>query len=935
MVSAQEVNQQIPLPIELGAILNLFAELRLANFRIDVRHVQQVRDVCAAAAVSGTLVQDRTHLRNWIAPIVCHSVAEQREFARIFDVWAAATLSLPPARPPGGKHELLDTLHRAEVSAGRWLWLIAIPAVLLGIVAWAYLASVAESRGVPAPLPVPDEPITIWLKWGGWALALFVAGVALYVGSWYRLAHRVLVRESASSPQALTSLSVETRAQKLFHSLDVTRLSSACRRRDVKPGEDLDEAATVDNTIRHGGFFSPVFASQRVFPEYLALIDRTSHEDQEAAFVDELLSHLTKRGVAVARYYFDRDPRLCFPQRADDDTATLDLLASRFRDHRLLIFADSHVLANPATGGLAVWVQELERWPVRALLVPGGTRWTRFERRLADHIPILPATLEGIASLLDGLHGDRRPRRSNARAVPIPLPEAFAVDVDRWVGPAPPPEEESASMVAALRGSLTPDEFTWLSACAVYPGMHWNLTLALGYGLEQHANAPLVTTSSVASLAQLPWFRHGYMPDWLRRRLVDGLPRTENRTIRRILNALLMTAVRGGTGDLALQIVAERSNTFERLAGYMRRLAARRGTCPAEWRDQIFVRFMSRRRVRPLSVRVPEAWSLLWGGGEETWGAVTILRNRATRNTRLLAALMYPLNLAIIPFLVSRTDTDRYLRFNACQALLVSLILFVPILVMMVIRTTIGMPDWVLAVWLVTAYLAFKAWRGQPARIPLVSRASLVWTRSAPVWHSAAPTSWLDRTGPPWEELGIGLQSFFGTTIAVLFTPTSLFRNMRREGNIAKPLLYYVMCGWLQILAKGIWEPSELNSSVGLGQTAPISLHFIVNTGFLVLGAFFGSGLNHLMLKLFGGQNYPFPATFRAVAYASGGAMLFGPLPVVGPVMGAVWVMVTTIIALKHTQDISTFRAVLVMLSSIVVIALALIGYSAYLGSGI
>ena len=202
-------------------------------------------------------------------------------------------------------------------------------------------------------------------------IALLIVGVIAWVGLWLRLARRFLVRDSAASPRPLETLSVETHARRLYPSLEVTRVASACRTRVVEPGLELDVAATVDNTVRHGGFFSPVLAPRRVFPEYLALIDRTTHQDQQAALVDDLLDQLGRRGVWIDRYYFDGDPRLCFPQHASDEPTTLALLAPHFRRHRLLIFADTRVFVDRLTGRLAAWVDELDTWPARALFVPG------------------------------------------------------------------------------------------------------------------------------------------------------------------------------------------------------------------------------------------------------------------------------------------------------------------------------------------------------------------------------------------------------------------------------------------------------------------------------------------------------------------------------------------------------------------------------------
>ena len=267
-----------------------------------------------------------------------------------------------------------------------------------------------------------------------------------------------------------------------------------------------------------------------------------------------------------------------------------------------------------------------------------------------------------------------------------------------------------------------------MSACAVYPEMHWNITLALGYGLEQRTAAPLVNAASAASIAQLPWFRHGYMPDWLRRLLVDGLPRADNRAVRRMLNALLLTAVRGGSGDLALQIVSEQSKAFERLAGFVRRLVARREDARPEWRDHVFVRFMGGRQSRSLAVRAPEAWRWLWRGSRAAATVIPVPCNRETRAIRWLAALLYPLGfISFIPALAAR---DRYLRFNAWQAVLNAFMLSCAMSLVALLRPSSLMPMLGFGVaWF--GYLSVKAVLGRPALLGGLSSAALVWSRDS------------------------------------------------------------------------------------------------------------------------------------------------------------------------------------------------------------
>jgi hypothetical protein len=77
----------------------------------------------------------------------------------------------------------------------------------------------------------------------------------------------------------------------------------------------------------------------------------------------------------------------------------------------------------------------------------------------------------------------------------------------------------------------------------------------------------------------------------------------------------------------------------------------------------------------------------------------------------------------------------------------------------------------------------------------------------------------------------------------------------------------------------------------------------------VVIGVFIGSGIVHLMLMLFGGQNYPFETTFRTLCYAHGSASPLGAIPFCGGLIAAIWGVYAAIVGLSQTQEISTGKA--------------------------
>ena len=75
-----------------------------------------------------------------------------------------------------------------------------------------------------------------------------------------------------------------------------------------------------------------------------------------------------------------------------------------------------------------------------------------------------------------------------------------------------------------LMTTLGPDGWYWLSACALYPEISYELTVALGRLLTGDHGEPVATHLDVAVLARLPWFRHAPgLPDWLWAGLISTL----------------------------------------------------------------------------------------------------------------------------------------------------------------------------------------------------------------------------------------------------------------------------------------------------------------------------------------------------------------------------------------------------------------------------
>ncbi|HJQ71261.1 MAG TPA: tetratricopeptide repeat protein [Blastocatellia bacterium] len=343
---------------------------------------------------------------------------------------------------------------------------------------------------------------------------------------WYRLNRRnlVLQKQRGKKPPLLWPIKVKAPRARLYDAETFYTATRLMRRRQAGESERLDVEATVTATIESLGYPSFRYRAETRQPEYLVLIDRASYRDHQAQLYSHLARALERESIFVEIYFYEGDPRLC--RGGAGDAVHLEDLKHKYSAHRLLVFGNGEKMIDPITGDLAEWASSFSDWPDRALLTTEPVeRWGLREITLAGQFVLLPATLEGLLAVVESFDisstADLRGR----------------LEVDLA---APPRELDRDGAVAALREYLKEETFQWLCACAVYPELHWDLTLYLG----SLACMPesLVREENLLKLARLPWFRAGAMPDELRWELIRELDKDKEKAIRAAIIELLETS---------------------------------------------------------------------------------------------------------------------------------------------------------------------------------------------------------------------------------------------------------------------------------------------------------------------------------------------------------------------------------------------------------
>ena len=387
---------------------------------------------------------------------------------------------------------------------------------------------------------------------------------------------------------------------------DLRYLSREMRRRRTVPARTLDIKASLAATLRLGGMPQLVFGSH-VEPDYLILVDRANAADHQAHLADEVIAILSGQGISMEQYEFEGDPRYCRhappgQRRLHQGPQSLEQLLSRHAECRLIVFSDGYGMFDRYTGRPFSWVHKLFDWPSTVLVTPvphclwGMREWLLTQEGLS----LLPLDGGGMHALGDLYRQDVPCPEAGAQAMERTRP-VYLRDADILLDTLPRPAAALRELLDALAADLGEDGMAWLAGCAVYPEVHWGLTLAVGDGIlgerkvGGRGRRDVHYAQLLAQLARLPWMRHGFMPDWFRSGLLQRLSPQHEQAVRRQLDRYFAALCAGPArpdGQSALQVVLPAPSYWRDMLAGWRALLQRRPV-PTMREERIFLKFMS------------------------------------------------------------------------------------------------------------------------------------------------------------------------------------------------------------------------------------------------------------------------------------------------------------------------------------------------------
>jgi hypothetical protein len=187
---------------------------------------------------------------------------------------------------------------------------------------------------------------------------------------------------------------------------------------------------------------------------------------------------------------------------------------------------------------------------------------------------------------------------------------------------------------------------------------------------------------------------------------------------------------------------------------------------------------------------------------------------------------------------------------------------------------------------------------------------------------------------PPAEGRPV-LPAFGATWREATFDPATFFRRVPREGGTGAAFVYFLA---LAVLVAGValfWDSLSvfaggtandlIASELGTEAMDPL-VGFLLTPGMLAFGLVLWTAITHVLLLLFGGATHGFGTSFRVFCYAYAPA-LFGVVPLIGPLVGAVWMVVLLIIGLREAHGTDGWRPALAVLVPVfLTLTLAVLG---------
>jgi hypothetical protein len=194
---------------------------------------------------------------------------------------------------------------------------------------------------------------------------------------------------------------------------------------------------------------------------------------------------------------------------------------------------------------------------------------------------------------------------------------------------------------------------------------------------------------------------------------------------------------------------------------------------------------------------------------------------------------------------------------------------------------------------------------------------------------------------PAWErrsEVGF-FPAVLETVWQILGAPVTAFRQMKTDGGLGTPLLFFLIVGGIcqcigitySLIINSV---SKVNTMQQTQEIPPFLLYlehhpavyFLILPFSMLFSIFMGAGLLHLCLMVLGGANKPFETTFRVYAYAMGAGAALMVIPLCGGILQLVYLPILFCIGLKEAHQTTYLRAIVAFVIPLILCCTAISG---------
>ena len=376
---------------------------------------------------------------------------------------------------------------------------------------------------------IPTEKMRFGSRFKEWnwtktLIFLGILAALLALGKWLNRRNQLIFKDLKGNDKAPYAWTVKIDGADKIGLNDIFyTASNQLRRRSDNEISRFDVPRTVTATIKQAGRVNFQYRQLTQSNEYLLLIDMPSAANHQAQLFNFLNKALSDNEVLIERFFYDGDIRLCWNETHKRGISLKDL-QHHYSEHRLIIVGSGHSFLSPLNGKLAKWATIFDHWRIKALFsTRPASEWDMREAQLAQKFRILPASLKGIGELVETIEAveakDYRLWKTikDPSVQPLRLPDSLTDDELMTV--------LKAEFMRYNNRQADDRLVQWIAACAVYPTLHWDLTLALGatLGVTSSHSESLVNLDNLFTINRLSWFVDGKMPEAVRKTLLKWL----------------------------------------------------------------------------------------------------------------------------------------------------------------------------------------------------------------------------------------------------------------------------------------------------------------------------------------------------------------------------------------------------------------------------